>query len=274
MGKNTNLVAIANEILSRKCRYGESRHQAKIDGMAKNYIYSLSTFKTYNQQARQFFETVQREHPEVHTLNGAKKYIQEYVNRFNSAWTQATIKSALTKIYGQLDVTVKTRMREDIVRSRFERERDKRFSDEKNKDLIAFLKATGLRRREAESITGDSLKYISGKPFLCVIGKGGKYREIPISEQFVENKLRSTPKEEKVFGEISSAIDIHSYRAEYATNLYNSLKRKNIPKEDRYICRKDKAGLILDKVAMLEVSRRLGHGNNRIDVFANSYLID
>ena len=270
MGKNTNLVAIANEILSRKCRYGESRHQAKIDGMAKNYIYSLNTFKTYNQQARQFFETVQREHPEVHTLNGAKKYIQEYVNRFNSAWTQATIKSALTKIYGQLDITVKTRKREDVGRGRFERERDKHFSEEKNKDLIAFLKATGLRRREAESITRDNLKYIDGKPFLWVIGKGGKYREILITEAFVEEKLRRTPKGEKVFGKISSAIDIHNFRSIYATNLYNSLKREIIPKEDRCICRKDKAGLVLDKAAMLEVSRRLGH--NRIDIIAYSYL--
>ncbi len=272
MSKNTNLATVATEILSSKCRYGESRHQAKIGGTAKDNIYSLNTFKTYNQQARQFFETVQREHPDVHTLNGAKKYIQEYVDRYASAWTQATIKSALTKIYGQLDVTVKTRKREDIVRSRFDRERDKHFSEEKNKDQIAFLKATGLRRREAESITGNSVKYIDGKPFLWVIGKGGKHREIPITEKTVEEKLRSTPKGEKVFGKISSAIDIHSYRAEYATNLYNSLKRKNIPKEDRYICRKDKAGLVLDKVAMLEISRRLGHGNNRIDIFANSYL--
>ena len=213
---------------------------------------------------------MQREHPQVHKLNGAKKYIQEYIDRFSSAWTQATIKSAITKIYGELDVTVKTRKREDIVRSRFERERDKRFSEEKNKDLIAFLKATGLRRREAESITGDSLQYISGKPFLCVIGKGGKYREIPIIEQFVENKLHSTAKGQRVFGKIISAIDVHNYRAEYATNLYNSLKREIIPKEDRYICRKDRAGLVLDKVAMLEVSQRLGH--NRIDIVAYSYL--
>lgn len=107
--------------------------------------------------------------------------------------TQATIKSSLVKIYGNLDdITVKTRKREDIVRSRFEKERDKRFSEENNKDLITFLKATGLRRREAESITVDNLKYIYGKPFLWVIGKGGKYREVPITERFVKEKLHVT----------------------------------------------------------------------------------
>ncbi|MBQ0028247.1 MAG: hypothetical protein KBS96_06555 [Lachnospiraceae bacterium] len=40
--------------------------------------------------------------------------------------------------------------------------------------------------------------------------------------------------------------------------------------KEKYICRKDKAGVVYDRQAMLYASRQLGH--NRIDVIANSYL--
>ena len=45
---------------------------------------------------------------------------------------------------------------------------------------------------------------------------------------------------------------------------------EEIPRRERYICRRDKVGVIYDKTAMAEVSKMLGH--NRIDVIAYSYL--
>ena len=41
---------------------------------------------------------------------------------------------------------------------------------------------------------------------------------------------------------------------------------------DRYVCRRDRAGVVYDKAAMLQVSRMLGH--NRISVIAGHYLHD
>ena len=62
------------------------------------------------------------------------------------------------------------------------------------------------------------------------------------------------------------------YRATYANRLYNQLKRDiaDIPTQERYVMRKERAGEVYDKQAMLQVSRALGH--NRISVIAQSYL--
>lgn len=69
-----------------------------------------------------------------------------------------------------------------------------------------------------------------------------------------------------------SNYDNHYYRATYANRLYNQLKRDidDIPPQERYVMRKDRAGEVYDKQAMLLVSRALGH--NRISVIAQSYL--
>ena len=47
-------------------------------------------------------------------------------------------------------------------------------------------------------------------------------------------------------------------------------KEKDIPKKERYVMRKDRAGEVLDKLAMEITSRMLGH--SRINVIAQSYL--
>ena len=76
----------------------------------------------------------------------------------------------------------------------------------------------------------------------------------------------------RVWPHVSSSADIHSYRADYCQRIYLQHARPidQIPTSDRYYCRGDRKGLILDKSAMLEASRALGH--NRIDVIASHYL--
>ena len=76
-----------------------------------------------------------------------------------------------------------------------------------------------------------------------------------------------------VFPTVPNGMDVHSYRAEFATAMYKRLARPvfRIPDSERYYCRKDRKGTVLDKRAMLEVSRALGH--NRISVIAEHYLI-
>lgn len=76
-----------------------------------------------------------------------------------------------------------------------------------------------------------------------------------------------------VLGKVSSAYDNHHYRAQYAMRLYQRYARSidNIPKVDRYIMRKYRAGEILDKRAMEIVSKAMGH--NWIDVIALNYFI-
>ena len=54
--------------------------------------------------------------------------------------------------------------------------------------------------------------------------------------------------------------------------LYQHYARneKDIPRADRYVMRKDRAGETFDKRAMHIVTKNLGH--NRISVIAQSYL--
>ena len=76
----------------------------------------------------------------------------------------------------------------------------------------------------------------------------------------------------KVFAHIPVAADIHGYRREYATAYYKAIARPvdTLKPQEKYICRKDKRGIVYDRRAMLAVSRSLGH--NRIDVIAGHYL--
>ena len=69
-----------------------------------------------------------------------------------------------------------------------------------------------------------------------------------------------------------SSFDNHYYRAQYAKRLYNSVARPEslIPKNEKYIMRKDRAGEVLDRVALYQVSLALGH--SRIDVVPLNYL--
>ena len=47
-------------------------------------------------------------------------------------------------------------------------------------------------------------------------------------------------------------------------------KEKDIPPNERYVMRKDRAGEVFDRFAMAVASKNLGH--NRISVIAQSYL--
>lgn len=102
--------------------------------------------------------------------------------------------------------------------------------------------------------------------------KDYKMEAIPITDKQVIEKMKNTPEKELVWGKVNSHAPIHSFRSEYATNLYKSLARntKDIPYKERYACRKDMAGKVYDKKAMAEVSKRLGH--TRLSVIASHYL--
>ena len=65
-------------------------------------------------------------------------------------------------------------------------------------------------------------------------------------------------------------MDVHSYRSEYATAIYMAYARDPIPKEDRYFCRGDRKGTVMDRFAMMQASEALRQ--SRIDVVAGHYI--
>lgn len=215
------------------------------------------------------------------------------------------------------------RNRADITRSRGDAVRDRHFSTTNNDELIKFCKGTGLRRGELSELRGGELrtkaqieqeiKQIEATPGkdrtdeetrrLGVLkdtrlfdseyyvfvrnGKGGRERLSPIVGKNVEQivkRIKSTPEGEKVWQHVHKCADIHSYRAQYATDIYRAHARpiEQIPydkvnkgtgkryQSEVYSCRKDEAGKKLDKAAMLVCSKALGH--NRIAVVADNYI--
>ncbi len=264
---------------------GSKRSEDKAEADTKNKIYSKATFKTYKQQFGHFADWLEKAHPEAVTLEDARGFVDEYLRHLieleRSAYSISTAKAAIAKIMGveaTQFIATPPRLRADIKRSRGEAVRDKHISDKKEEELARFTSATGLRRKEMTMIKAEDLFFENGQAYLNVTQgtKGGKPRVAKIvgktDEETKDIVKWIQSKKGRLFNKLSSNYDNHFYRATYASRLYNQLKRDidEIPTEDKYIMRKDRAGEIYDKKAMLLVSNALGH--NRISVIAQSYL--
>lgn len=264
---------------------GSKRSEDKAEADTKNKIYSKATFKTYKQQFKHFADWLKEAHPEAVTLEDAREFVDDYLRHLieleRSAYSISTAKAALAKVMGveaTQFIATPPRLRADIKRSRGEAVRDKHISDKKEEELARFTSATGLRRKEMTMIKADDLFFKNGQAYLNINKgtKGGKPRIAKILGETEEETKAIVKwiqsKEGRLFNKLSSNYDNHYYRATYANRLYNQLKRDidDIPTQERYVMRKERAGEVYDKQAMLLVSKSLGH--NRISVIAQSYL--
>lgn len=264
---------------------GSKRSEDKAEADTKNKIYSKATFKTYKQQFKHFADWLEQAHPEAKTLEDARAFVDEYLKHLieleRSAYSISTAKAAIAKVMGveaTQFIATPPRLRADIKRSRGVAERDKHISDKKEEELARFTSATGLRRKEMTMIKADDLFFKNGQAYLNINKgtKGGKPRIAKIVGETEEETKAIVEwiqsKEGRLFNKLSSNYDNHYYRASYANRLYNQLKRDidDIPTQERYVMRKERAGEVYDKQAMLSVSKSLGH--NRISVIAQSYL--
>lgn len=279
MGK-IKLRKFLNDSLYNKYQQGHGKNKHKGVHNETPYIHSDSTFKTYKAQCSHFCDFCYERGLKSPTeaKNAVPDYVEYMKQQGKSAWTIYTAVSAIAKAYGcstvDLGADVPKRERAAVQRSRQNAIRDKHFSEAHNQSVIEFCRSTGLRRRELEALHGTDLIRSGEKLYIHVRnGKGGKERKVEVinNVKLVE-KLMVQASSGLVFGKIHSGMDIHHYRSIYACDYYRQHAReiKDIPKEDRYVCRKDKKGIVYDKKAMLSTSKMLGH--NRIDVIANSYL--
>lgn len=264
---------------------GSKRSEDKAEADTKNKIYSKATFKTYKQQFKHFADWLEQAHPEAKTIEDARAFVDDYLRHLieleRSAYSISTAKAAIAKVMGVETtqfIATPPRLRADIKRSRGEAVRDKHISTKKEEELARFTSATGLRRKEMTMIKAEDLFFENGQAYLNVTRgtKGGKPRIAKIvgkTEEETKDIVKWIQSNQgRLFNKLSSNYDNHYYRATYANRLYNQLKRDTdkIPFEQRYIMRKERAGEVYDKQAMLLVSKALGH--NRISVIAQSYL--
>lgn len=278
--------------LHEKTAFGESRHQAKLNGEdTTKKIYSIQSFKSYVNHSKQFAKFCAENG--CRNTKQAEKYITKFLDHLKeagySAASQATYKSTLTKLFDkEIEYQTDKRERANITNNRGQSKAS--FSEKLNKDLVNFCKNTGLRRHEVQKVKGTDLQEKNGIYYVHVIsGKGGKERYARIAGQKVteENgqkrieyskecleviRLMKGKGTEKVFEKVKKNAPIHRYRQDYADKIYleNARSIKSISRDERYDCRKDRAGESFDKKAMAKTSKNLGH--NRIDVIANSYL--
>lgn len=293
--------------LQKKNGFGRSKHEDKKAGISGQYIYSFNSMKTYLKHCFYFVEWCKKQdyikgelNHKPRTLAECFPYVEPFLRdeerRGLSAYTIKMQKSALSKLYGADLTHIKTRAtsRADIKRSRDKVERDKHFSEEKNADFVNCCRCVGFRRSEMERAKASDLMQVGDIYFMRITGKGGRTRaamlvgtpdEIERAVDYI-NKMTGQNK-------IPNGADVHSYRADYATRIYNryarpieEIKGKNINyteltgktakggetvyKSAICYCRRDRAGQALDRRAMIMASQSLGH--NRESVVGEHYL--
>lgn len=241
-----SIVLQAKEVLEGKLQIGRSKQADKSLGITDQYIYSYKTYTTYSEHCHDFLQWCRGSADVLgelgrkpRTLEECRKHVPAYIKscieRDLSAYTIKLKISALAKLYGckstDFEVETPSRLRKDISRSRGEKVRDKHFSEKRNADLVTFCKCTGLRRSELEQIRGSDLTFIDGEPHLNVTRgtKGGRPRTSPLIGDMDEVakviELLQTAGDSKLFLHVSTNADVHGYRAEYATRIYNAKKR-------------------------------------------------
>src|SRR5262249_41215119 len=138
---------------------------------------------------------------------------------------------------------------------------DKKFSVERNRDLVDFCRATGLRRRELRVLRVDRVYRADGRLMVFVEqGKGGRPRTVPVLRA-LENRvlgiIEGKKPDQLVIECIPVRADIHGYRREYANAIYEEWAGRKYDARDK------------DRDVMLVVSAALGH--NRQDVISRNY---
>lgn len=265
--------------------------QEYINEAIRDKIYSINTYGTYAKHNNYFFEYCEKNY-NCKTLEQCRSHVDEWlqsrIDQGLSAYTIATEKAGLCKLYGEPSsnfIDTPARERENITRSRGVAVRDS-LDLEKHADIINFCRGTGLRRDELKHLTGSQLRFNEGEAVLVIRGKGGRFREAPIVGPHKDDiiaKVQSAG-DGKVWESVPSHMDVHSYRSDYATAIYTAYARpiEEIP-YDRvnkgtgkpyqsgvYHCRGDRKGEKMDKEAMLKASKALGH--NRLEVVAGHYI--
>ncbi len=283
MGKKSLVKQISDELHSRDT-HSKTPYTGEFginsDGTMKSYIKSCVAFGGY---CRANFG--------AKTIDECRQYVPAYMESRKelSPYTRKLDAAALCKLFKSdqvgLGITdTGSRSRDTRTRSRGEAIRDKHISEKGiYADYIRWEKATGTRAfKETTQIRGTDIHQTEKGVFVHVeSGKGGRSREIPVMPKdidFVLN-IKSKAGDGKILpyltsgrNKIPSAADTHGYRREYAQALYKQHARlyDQIPKGDRYICRRDMAGQVFDRQALKIVTEALGH--SRLNEPVLSYL--
>lgn len=301
--KRKSLIQQVNETLQSKLMLeGIDKHSNKRN-INKNMIVSSTTYQNYRRECIYFITWIKKTYPNraINTLEKCRPYAAEYIlnsrkpnGKEYSAWTLKARRAALAKLYG---VTCRdicdtpTRRRCDIKRSRGKSSMDASYNKDNHPAIELLGRAAGLRRADFSRVHPKDFHFDEeGNLFVFIDkGKGGKSRETMVDPDYkdeVLNLIKDMHPDQRVIplGTIPAKMDQHANRRAYALAMLSRFSRPidDIPKAERYICRKDAKGTILDRKAMERVSLYLGHGSidrktgdyiPRVNVIASNYIL-
>ena len=292
MGKRPGAKYAAIQRLDSLMAIGEKRADAKAEAAARGEsLFAFSDMKIHSYESRENYQRIVmrfidwcRDKEDLRDLAKidaqadelASLYLAERVAANYSAWTLKTERCALRMFFQDRtladSVELPMRKRENIKRSRRPAKRDKFINLAHWQHIIQFCLACGTRREELRDLLVQDVYERHNDQHLVVRvpnGKGGRWREIKVfegREEAILSQVEGKKPEEHVFTRIGNALDIQSYRRQFAQELYEHLAGKPLPPVEGRLSSPD-----LDLEAALEVSHRLGH--NRIDVIFGFYLI-
>jgi len=292
MGKRPGAKYAAIQRLDAQMAIGSPRSDAKVEAAAQGkstfafsdgMIHSYATRDIYQKVVMWFIDWC-RDTQNIRDLDKidaqadelASLYLIERMGQDGiSAWTLHTERSALRQFFQDRELTdcieLPKRRRENIKRSRNATVRDRHINLDNWQHVIQFCLASGLRREELRDLhVRDVYTRLSDQHLVVEVvnGKGGKQRQVPVfpgREGSVTSQIEGKAPDAHVFSRISSLLDIHSYRRQFAQDLYEYLSGRPLPPRIGRLRSAD-----LDKDVAVFVSRCLGH--NRIDIIFQHYI--
>jgi integrase len=294
MSRHPSLLYQALERLDSLRAFGVSRHELKAEQRAAlraqglptawshstGRIHSFGTAETYKHQVLTYcewaraeagvrhLEELDRRAPEL-----ARTWLERQIAGGKSPYTVQMSRSALRLFHRDrtlgAEVAIPRRRREAIRRSRLPVPSDRRVSLSRHQALIDFLRATGLRRREAAALRVRDVEIHGSDACVRVRnGKGGQERLVPVlpgAEGMLPELVTDRSPEELLFPRIPGALDVHACRRAYAQALYRAVSGRELP---------DPRGRLrpgsYDPEGVEIVSWALGH--RRLDVVLRHYL--
>ena len=218
---------------SKKC-IGESRHEAKEQGIAHKGIYSYKTYDAYKNASKQFAKWVKLEYPGVKYLSEidkdmCKKYIKFREQSGCSAYTYSQDMAMISKT---LDISL-TKKECDVVTRKLSNIKKNRIDNgfrTSSGTIESILRGTGLRRNELVNLKVENLIIENNKVTGVLVkkgAKGGKVRQVQVRKEYQEyiyKVIEGVESGSKVITEeIPKKLQAHRYRAEYAQNMYKEL---------------------------------------------------
>lgn len=260
---------------------GRSKHADKKHNNGKprkDVIYSCSTLKTYIAVACTFLHWAKAIYG-IRWLEEGLPYVGEYLTQQIaqglSPYTIARNRSALAKLYQVPSRSLLAKL-PPCTRASV-----KRYDTVTTEQLEAFACGhpdiyivacgTGARVHELRLTRPEHYTFWAGRGWVHIKGKGGRHRKAEILPEYMErvreivDRARAEGRE-KLFSSIPQSAPIHYLRHGYAQALYRQYARdiRQLARTEKYVCRAEMTGIVLDKAAMKQVTRSLGH--NRLGV--------